>query len=74
MHQGVFDIVIEPTVNIYDTVEHSEVFSEINSFLDINPLYNVSMVFEIGNKEIKWVKDTAAVNYLLSYPSNLASR
>ncbi len=73
VHQGVFDIVIEPTVNIYDTVEYSEAFTEINSFLDINPLYNVSMIFEIGNKEIKWVKDTAAVNYLLSYPSNLAA-
>lgn len=71
--QGVFDSIVEPTVNMYDTVEHREVFSEIYSFLRINPLYNVSMVLEIGNKEIKWVKDTAAVNYLLSFPYNLAS-
>ena len=73
INQGVFDSIVEPTVNMYDTVEHREVFSEIYSFLQINPLYNVSMVLEIGNKEIKWVKDTAAVNYLLSYPYNLAA-
>lgn len=71
--QDVFESVVEPTVNLYDTMEHHEVFSEINSFLQINPLYNVSMVLEIGNKEIKWVKDTVAVNYLLSYPYNLAA-
>ena len=64
INQDVFESVVEPTVNLYDTMEHHEVFSEINSFLQINPLYNVSMVLEIGNKEIKWVKDTAAVNYL----------
>lgn len=73
INEDVFDSIVKPTVNLYDTIEHHKVFSEINSFLDINPLYNVSMVLEIGNKEIKWVKDTAAVNYLLNYPYNLAS-
>ncbi|HAB88938.1 MAG TPA: hypothetical protein DCF84_00280 [Bacteroidetes bacterium] len=73
INQDVFDSIVKPTVNLYDSVENHEVFSDINSFLQINPLYNVSMVLEIGNKEIKWVKDTAAVNYLLNYPYNLAA-
>ena len=71
--ERVFNTSILPTVNAYDTVESPEVFYGITKFLELNPMYNVSMVFEIGHKEIKWVKDTTILNYLLDFPNSLAA-
>ena len=71
--ERVFNNTIQPNVNSYDTIESPEVFYGITKFLDLNPLYNVSIVFEIGHKEIKWVKDSATLNYLLDFPKSLAA-
>ena len=71
--ERVFNNTIQPNVDSYDTIESPEVFYGITKFLDLNPLYNVSIVFEIGHKEIKWVKDSATLNYLLDFPKSLAA-